>query len=727
MNSAANRSRRLEYGSCSAAALALACLAAPAFAQGEDGAPNEETEIPQPEPTSAPVDEIVITARKREETLLEVPVAATAVTGDEIEQRGLRTVADVAKLSPGVNINSDAVGRAFIAIRGVGVTLVGTVQPGVGLFIDGVYQPNTSYLNNPVLDVARIEVLRGPQGTLYGKNTLGGAINVITREPGNAFESRFIGSYAGPDDSSLISGAVGGPIVEDRLQFRIAASHQKQDGFLENTLLGIDANPRESDSLNATLRAVPVGDTELIVKGYYNRVEGASTPYARVEGPTDYSDEVRLNAANIAEYEYSGANARLTAPLDAINTEMTLIGAYDRRESGSEDSDGDFGPVDIVRTSGSGELETATAELRFDSELSDNVTSLIGFFASRETSDDLSTTRVVPLSVVSNTVSATEADTYAIFGTLFWDIRDDLELSVGLRYDKEKREATGGAIISGAVQPIPPASIESEEIQPRVTLTKIWNDSWMTYGSIARGYRGGGFNSPLAPSRTYEGDSAWTYEIGSKFQSLDNRLTFAGAIFYNDYSDYIGQNSIAPSSAGGFVTVDLNTGDVETYGAEAEVAFQATPQWSISGTGTLLHARIIDSTPYTDITGRQLPTDKLTFQPAWNFSLSSDYVVPLAQGDLVFAGTVIGKGERQGSSLSETFSPTLEDYFLVNASATYQIDNIEFSLFADNLFDEEYFESYIDQSLLVAAGVPASNLGIIGAKRRIGVRARVAF
>jgi iron complex outermembrane recepter protein len=140
---------------------------------------------------------IVVTARKRDETLSDVPIAVTAIDGDTLTARGINSVREAAVLSPGLNINSDGSGRAFVAIRGVGVTLVQSVQPGVGLFIDGIYQPNTAYLNNPLLDVERIEVLRGPQGTLYGKNTLGGAINVITRAPSDVFEMRANGSYAG--------------------------------------------------------------------------------------------------------------------------------------------------------------------------------------------------------------------------------------------------------------------------------------------------------------------------------------------------------------------------------------------------------------------------------------------------------------------------------------------------------------------------------------------------
>ncbi|HUD91873.1 TonB-dependent receptor, partial [Sphingobium sp.] len=260
--------------------------------------------------------EIVVTARKREETLLNVPVAVTAVSGDTLARRNINSVREAAVLTPGLNISSDGAGRAFVSIRGVGVTLVQTVQPGVGLFIDGIYRPNTAYLNNPLLDVERIEVLRGPQGTLYGKNTLGGAINVITRQPGNDFEARGQASYAGPDDSWLVSGSVSAPIVQDKLAIRIGASHRQQDGFIKNVVVGGNSNSFNTDSVSGTLRFTPGNDVVVAVNGYYDWVKGHNTPYARVTGPTDYQRTNQFNTTGTTFYKYKGVNGRIELPVD---------------------------------------------------------------------------------------------------------------------------------------------------------------------------------------------------------------------------------------------------------------------------------------------------------------------------------------------------------------------------------------------------------------------------
>ena len=696
------------------AASAPIIISTPAFAQG-DIADN---------PTS---DVIVVTARKREETLLDVPVALTAVSGDTLEQRGINSVREAAALSPGLNITSDGTGRAFVSIRGVGVTLVQSVQPGVGLFIDGIYRPSTAYLNNPLLDVERIEVLRGPQGTLYGKNTLGGAINVVSRKPGNELEVRGLASYANPDDSWLVSGSISGAIIPDKLKVRVAASHREQGGFLYNPVLDIQANPLNTDSVNATVISSLFGDAELTINGYYDWIEGANTPYARVTGPTDYSRIVQFNSPNITEYKYRGVNARFEVPIPSLNTDVTLIGAYDLRDSTSLDGEGDFGPFDIVRLSGTDELRTKTAELRFDSEWSDQFSSLLGFFYSRETTATNQTVDIIPFSITNNAISATEADTYAAFGTLFWSPNDAWEVAAGIRYDHEDREATGAALIGGMLTPIPAAQIESDEVQPRFTLSRRWDAEFMTYASVSRGYRGGGFNSPLAPTRTYQGDSAWVYELGSRYVASDGSATLSGAIFYSDYSDYIGLNSIAPSAAGGLVTVDLNSGDVESYGVELEAALRPMDNWSITSGFTYMHARLTDSSPYTAITGRVLSSDRLTFQPDWSFSVYSDYVVPIGNDSLTFTAGLVGKGERLAATLNETTPTFLDSYILANAALTYRRGGIELSIFGDNIFNADYFDSYIEQTTLALAGLPASDLGIIGDPRRYGVRLRFEY
>lgn len=669
--------------------------------------------------------DVVVTARKRREVLQDVPVAATAVTGDTIERRGLVSARDIAALTPGLNINSDAAGRAFVSIRGVGVTLVDTVQPGVGIFIDGIYQQNTSYLNNPLVDVERVEVLRGPQGTLYGKNTLGGAINIITRQPNNNLEVRANASYAGPDHAWFASGSVSGPIVRDRLQARIGYAHRQQDGFIRNTLLNTNANSLNTDSLRGTLRAEPVNDVVLTFNGYSDWVKGHSTPYAYVIGPTDYNRNIRFNTNNIQKFHYTGLNGRMEFPLAGLDTNVTLIGAYDQRKGRSPESDLDFSPADIARQSGNDLFRTRTAEARFDTQLSDQFSSILGLFYSRETRRANTITTILPgVLNIKNTVNGyTNGDTYAAFGNVFWRPTSDWELSAGLRYDVQKRDS--GGVINGVTVPV--LSLDEKHWSPRVALKHNWNRDLMSYVSISRGFRGGGFNAVNAPFRTYKGDNVWTYETGTKFTSANRRVSLAAAVFYNDYKDYIGLNSIAPVATGGFTTVDLNSGDVKSYGVELEGTFRPTSQWTLSGGVSLQHARLTNTDIYTRLTGRTLGSKRLPFQPDSNYNLNSEYRVPLGSGDLAWNLGVVGKGSRIGASLNQTFAPVLKAYSLVNTSLTYRTGSVEIGVFADNLFNKKYFESYIEKTTLILAGLTPTDVGIVGDLRRYGVRGRVRF
>ena len=717
-------------------ATTMLATGAPALAQSTgDVTPAEKEQTDTAPVGTAPVtaqeQDIVVTARKREESLLEVPVAATAVSGELIERRGLASLRDVATLTPGLNINGDAAGRAFVSIRGVGITLVESVQPGVGIFLDGIYQPNTAFLNNPLVDVQRVEVLRGPQGTLYGKNTLGGAISVITRQPSNDFEVRGGASYAGPDHAWNAFGSVSGPIIRDKLQARVAYAHRQQDGFLYNPILKADANPLNTDTVNGTIRAEPVTDVVLTINGYYDNVQGASTPYARVTGPEDYSRIVSFNALNRQYFKYKGVNGRVEFPLAGINTDVTLIGAYDGRNGRSPDNDAEFNEVDFARSSGRNELDTYTAELRFDTELSSTLTSLVGLFTSKETSSAEGITTIPALGANLLDISAKRSRNHAVFGTLFWRPSEAWEVSAGLRYDRERRSLTGSTgVVGGPVVPVDPISGGHDEWSPRVTVTRNWDGRSITYASVARGFRGGGFNiNPRAPFRSYDGDSVWTYEVGHKFATADRRLSLAAAAFYNDYKDLIGLNTIVGLPGGGFATIDLNSGDVESYGVELEGTFRPVPAWTLSGGVSVQRARITDSSAFTRVTQSTLPSDRLPFQPDYNFSLNSDYVVPVGSGDITFNAGLIGKGERIAASISPTRAPVLDDYVLVNGSVTYRVGGFEVAAFVNNLFNKEYFDSYIERRTLELAVpfLPASDLGIIGDRRRYGVRTRFRF
>jgi len=695
----------------SVAAIALTAGAAAAQEAPADGASQ--------------VDDVIVTARKREERLQDVPIAVTAVSGETLEREQINVIKDVAGLTPGLNISSDAVGRAFMSIRGVGTTLIDTVQPGVGIFIDGIYQPNTSYLNNPVVDVERIEVLKGPQGTLFGNNTLGGAINVVTRAPTDTFTGRATASYAGPDNYQTIAGSISGPIIEGSLRGRLAASYHTQDGFSKNLLVGGDARPMETESVNGTLVWQAPQDIQISLNGYYNRVTGSQTAYASPSGPTDYIDDVPLNLNSIAQYDYFGFSTKLVTDLDA-KTQMTLILAYDDKE-GQATGDGDFGPVPIITiVDGRNKRETYTGEIRFDTAWTDRFSTLIGGFANKSDSEDDINQLVdvglllglAPPGIVvlpQRTLQTSELQSQAIYANAFYDLSDTLELSAGIRFDHQEVRVSGTA-----------GEYSADEWQPRVTLAKHWTPNHTSYASISRGFRGGGANAPLAPNPFYQGDSVWAYELGDKFTNDSRTLTVNTAIYFNDYSHYIGQNSLTPA----LIAVNLNTGDVESYGAEVEGTWTPNDIFQLRGGLTWNHARITDDSEYEAVIGTGLASDRILFQPDWNSFLTASVTYPVGSGDVRADLTAIYKGERVGSSLSPTFAPTLEGYTVVNANLAYERGQYTAAIFATNLLGEDYFDSYLDQSLLSAFGFPAAavhNLGITGDDRRVGVRLSARF
>src|SRR4029079_14496266 len=181
-------------------------------------------------------------------------------------------------------------------------------------------------------------------------------------------------------------------------------------------------------------------------------------------------------------------------------------------------------------------------------------------------------------------------------------------LSAGVRFDEENRKQDSFTTISsppGVVLTDPHPTISSPEVEPRLSLTRFLTKDAMIYGSIAKGYRGGGFNSASVPPEfsTYDGDTVWTFELGGKASSADGRWLVSSAVYYNDYKDFIGQNALAIGPGGGLVSIDLNLGDVESYGLETEVVAAVNDMWKLSGSVTLMHARITDQSGWLEAHG----------------------------------------------------------------------------------------------------------------------------
>lgn len=702
-------------------ALSLALPSAAFAASPSPADPAATTD--QAAPADAATDDaqvVVVTARQREESLKDVPIAVTAVSGNTIREQQLILVKDVAAYSPGLNINSDSAGRAFVSIRGVGTTLIDTVQPGVGIFIDGVYQPNTTYLNSPLVDVARVEVLRGPQGTLFGNNTLGGAINIITRAPTNTWQGRIDGSLGDGDHYQSLSASISGPLAADKLGIRIGAALHNDDGFQRNLLDVGDQNPTRTRSINGTLRFTPSPSATITVNTGYDRVYGGATGYFVSTGPRDYTLDGRTNQRTLGPNRYFTANVK--GEFDTGSTKITAIGAYNWNRSNAS-GDGDYSPIDFFRATIERTLKTYTGELRFDTQWSDRFSTLVGVFYDRSTQDRISSTTVVPLALTVPGTATSENVNYAAFATGFFKFDDTLDLAVGVRLDHQKLDAS----TSGT-----PAAYKATEFQPRVTLTKKWTPEFMTYASVARGVRGGGQNGPGAPNLIYGNDSVWTYEVGAKTSALGGRLAANVAAFYNDYSDFIGANALAPSTTGvGFVAINLNSGKVKSYGLESELNFRIMPDWRLYSNATLLHARVTDSRQFLATTGYAYPGNRILFVPDANYTVGTNYQLRLSQDHaLVFDANVVAKGDRVGGSLNAASVPVLEHYYLTNGSLTYRTQRFEIGLWATNLFNEKYVESYLDKSLLQRAGVPAvlvNNLVIQGYRRRVGVRGTVKF
>jgi iron complex outermembrane receptor protein len=718
--------------SAQAAAFAASMLAVPAVL-----AQDAQAVLARDAPAAMDVtglEEITVTARRREETLQDVPIAVSAFSADRIESTGAPDITWLQQSTPNLTLQvargSNSTLIAFI--RGVGQQdpLWG-FEPGVGLYVDDVYiaRPQGAVLD--IYDIERLEVLRGPQGTLYGRNTIGGAIKYVTRPLGD--EAKFdtkvtLGSYAQHD--VVASGALP---LGDTFAVGASAAIYRRDGYGENHTTGrenhyaksvdayrLSAEWHPSDTLSFRLAADKVDDNSPAKHGHREAPGMGLAANDPVPGDV-YDTYAGFGDDNMVTNE----GVSLTVAWDLTDA-LTLKSITAYRE-GETDTviDFDSGPSHALDVPGHYADRQATQELQllFEGEKLQGVAGLYYLNASASGEFD---TIVGLINTTIATAGFVDTKSHAAFADVSYDFTEKLRASAGLRYTKDEKEGgvyrqnfTGihsplfgnDAAIPGLVRSNYTNERDFDKVTPRVSVSYDFTDDLTTYVAYSEGFKSGGFDMRgdvvLTPETVdgYDPETAKSYEVGLKGSAWDGRASFNLAAFYSDYSDQQITRQ-QPTVAGGIASFVDNAGSSTIQGLELEGAVQFTDQLSLTYGVGWTDAEFDEYQTYEIVANPTAPpatiavpvdlSDSAVFQntPEWNGNLSLNFSQPLAAGWGALLGTLTAS-YRDSYHMFEFENPLIdqtEDYTLIDASIawTSASDKLKVQLSGRNLTDEEY-------------------------------------
>ena len=644
----------------------------------------------------AQLEDIVVTAQKREERLQEIPLTVSAVTGSQLEKSGVLTSRDLTQLSPGLLFSQQSI-VVQPTIRGVGGRGVAPGDEGtVPVYVDGVYQPVQHANAFQLANIARIEVLKGPQGTLFGRNAVGGAINVLTLDPGSEFQLKLAGTYARFDRREgevYVSVPVG-----DRFGVNFSGFLGADDGYIRDLVRGGNANPTRTTALRAKAVFQTGSDGEVKLIGFYTRAKdptSASTrplggntagrlgnPPAVIAGPYESS----LDFQPIGRYRTAGTSAQFRQGFGGA--EFTALASYQNTRSYSQtDSDGS------ARVVATNEItvrdKTYTAEARLASVGDGPLKWIVGgyYFNGTACYCPLTNNGVNPIDATQRSKA------FAVFAEATYDLTDALSITGGLRYSDEKRSiyTLRNAVFVGR------GSKRFTDVSPRASILYALSDRARVYATYSQGFKSGVYNTatttlPLTPVRP---ETLNAYEIGLKTEP-SRQLRFNLSAFYYDYVDL----QVSSRNAVTNLTVLQNAATAENYGFEAQLDAAVTSAFNLSGSVAYTHARFKsfpaanilvpradlggNTNAFRDVSGNAIPKS-----PDFTANLRADYTVPLADGELTFAGNVYYSSKY----FSEFSNRVRTDAFvLANARVTWVSpgEHYRITAFVDNLTDERY-------------------------------------
>ncbi|HUG03366.1 MAG TPA: TonB-dependent receptor [Steroidobacteraceae bacterium] len=677
------------------------------------------------------MEEVVVTARKRDESFQDVPVTISVFTEATIENAGIQRPGDFIALVPNMTlVETQNAGNAFVVVRGI--SQARNSEPSVAVLVDGVLETNPAEFNQELFDIQQIEVLKGPQGALYGRNAIGGAIIIRTKDPSDEFEGRIKAGFG--NGSSLraqagISGPVGG---SDAHSFRASVNYYETDGYIPSTFLGGKVDPVEdlsarlrflwkpSDAFTGDLR---LGMSELSTRALYFVIprDDELNPFSTFFTPPDANDvtsPIQIDDEGINDRDMF--NAALKLDFSAGDGTVTSVSAFNTTEEILTGDAYDFRPAANsifmallgfdMNQSQYLDLETYSQEIRYTSPTEGRVRWIAGgYFV--HTDRFISTgnmvndgTGVFPVyrepRLTGNNPSATfladtqDNDAWAVFANATFVVSDQFEVDTAVRYDEDKRSNTTNT--PEAFLPIgtPPGSsgqVRSHtwsETQPKVTLRWQPSDAVTIFGGWSRGFRSGGFNQTgvgavadangiAGVNDLFEAEVADTTEVGVKAQFLDGGLNTSLAVFQTESENGYFFVFLAANS-----TQNLGNLDADYEGVELELSARVTDNLDLFA-----------SYGYTDskITGMEDPSvigneAPLVSRNTANFGLQYRY--PIGSS---LHGTFRADYRHIGRTWWEPYNTTSRDPVdLVDARIGIEGERWSATAWGRNLTDEEY-------------------------------------